>query len=233
MNFSVQNIITMVSVVGVLSILGGLALFISHILRKEHEFQEKERAAFREYENIIKKAHTDAALLLEKATATSRGLLAQTRTTNEHIVSDFDKVMQSIAQKQIEAINNDAALLKQGYQNKVTQMEHTIDQNTNHLITDAESSLDKQLESFTTTLMAHATKSEQMMSQKTQEMLQKVEKELGEYKKSKMEKVDTEILGLIQRTYQEILGKSIPPNIQRELILEALEKSKKEGLFQL
>ena len=48
-----------------------------------------------------------------------------------------------------------------------------------------------------------------------------------------MEHIDQEILTLIQKTYQDILGRSVPQNVQRELVMEALEKSKKEGLFNL
>jgi hypothetical protein len=233
MIITVPSIMTAISVIGVLSILGAIALFISHILKKEHEFQEKERATFTQYETIIKRAHEDAASLLEKATQTSQTLISQTKTTNERLASDFDKILQQIAQKQIEAMNSEAEILKHGYQNKVNQMQSTIDQNTNTMMQTTEVNLDKQLAVFTQTLMSHATKSEQMISQKTQEMLQKIELELETYKKTKMQNVDHEILQLIQKTYQEILGRSIPPTVQRELILEALEKSKKEGLFTL
>jgi hypothetical protein len=233
MIITVPSIMTAISVLGVLSILGAIALFISHILKKEHEFQEKERATFTQYESIIKRAHEDAASLLEKATQTSQTLISQTKTTNERLASDFDKILQQIAQKQIEAMNSEAEVLKHGYQNKVNQMQSTIDQNTNTMIQTTEVSLDKQLALFTQTLMSHATKSEQVISQKTQEMLQKIELELETYKKTKMQNVDQEILQLIQKTYQEILGRSIPPTVQRELILEALEKSKREGLFNL
>jgi hypothetical protein len=231
MIITVPSIMTAISVLGVLSILGAIALFIHHILKKEHEFQEKERATFTQYEIIIKRAHEDAAALLEKATQTSQTLISQTKTTNERLASDFDKILQQIAQKQIEAMNSEAETLKHGYQNKVNQMQSTIDQNTNTMIQTTEVNLDKQLALFTQSLMSHATKSEQIISQRTQEMLQKIELELETYKKTKMQNVDQEILQLIQKTYQEILGRSIPPTVQRELILEALEKSKKEGLF--
>lgn len=231
MIFSVPSIMTAISVIGVLSILGAIALFIHHILKREHEFQEKERATFKQYEDIIKRAHEEAAALLEKATETSKQLVSQTRTTNERLTSGFDKVLQQVAEKQIEALNREAEILKKDYLSKINQMQANIDQNANSLIQTTETNLDKQLETFTQNLMAHATKSEQMMTQKTQEMLQNLDAELQQYKKARMEKVDTEIMALIQKTYKDILEKTIPPEIHRDLILEALEKSKKEGLF--
>jgi hypothetical protein len=233
MIITVPNIITIISVLGVLSVLGAIALFISHVLKKESEFQEKQRATFGQYEEIIKRAHEEAAQLLEKTVATSQQLLAQTRGTNETLAEDFDRVLQTIAQKQIQAINSEATVLKKAYQDKIMQMESTIDQNTKQMIQGAESNLDTQLATFTKNLMTHASKSEQMLGEKTKEMLTQVQTEVNEYKKQKLATVDHAILELIQKTYQDILGKSIPPEIHQQLILEALEKTKKEGVFDL
>lgn len=230
---TVPSIMTVISVLGVLSILGALALFIHHVLKREHEFQEKERATFSQYEEIIKRAHEQAADILDKTVTTSEHLLSNVRGTNETIATDFDKVLQAIANKQIQAINNEAAMLKKGYQDRISQMETTIDHNTDTMIQSAETNLDKQLAAFTQNLMVHASKSEQMIGTKTQEMLKQVESEVTEYKKKKLATVDSAILQLIQKTYQEILGRTIPQEVNQQLILEALEKTKKEGVFNL
>ncbi len=233
MIINVPSVIAVVSIIGVLSVLGAIALFIYTVLKKEHEFQEKQKKTFGEYESIIKKAHEEAAQLLEKTMLASQHILTQAKATNENIESDFDKVLQTIAQKQIQSLNSEAAVLKKGYQDKVTQMQSTIDQNTLQMIQGAEGNLEKQLAAFTQTLMNHTSKSEQMVNEKTKEMLEKVEEQVVEYKQAKLEKVDQTILELIQKTYKDILGRSIPPNIHKELILDALEKSKKDGMFDI
>lgn len=233
MIFTVPSMMTIISVLGVLSILGAVALFIHHVLKREHEFQEKERATFSQYEDIIKRAHDEANDLLDKTVTTSEHLLANVRGTNETAAADFDKVLQAIANKQIQAINHEAALLKKGYENKITQMETTIDHNTENMLQNAEVNLDKQLATFTQNLMVHATKSEEIIGTKTQEMIGQIEAEVNEYKKKKMATADAAIMQLIQKTYQEILGRIVPPDVNQELILKALEKSKKEGVFEL
>jgi vacuolar-type H+-ATPase subunit H len=214
-------------------VLGAIALFISHVLKREHEFQEKERSTFTQYEDIIKRAHQEAAELLEKTTATSQQLVSQVRTTNDKLTSDFDRVLQQIAEKQIQAMNQQAEGLKKGYQQKVTNMETAIDQNTKSILQNAESDFDKQLDTFAKSLLAHATKSEQAINNKTKELLDHSQAEIDAYKKEQLAKVDKAILELIQKTYQDILGKSIPASVHQEMILEALEKTKKEGVFDL
>lgn len=233
MIISVQGLLPIITIIGVLAILGAIALFISHVLKKEHEFQEKEHALFGQYEDIIKRAHQEATDLLDKTVTTSEQLLSQTKGTNEQLATDFDKILHKIAEKQIQALNTEASELKKGYQDKVMQMESTIDQNTRSMIQETETNLDKQMAAFSQNLMTEASKSQQLMGEKTREMLAQVEVEVTEYKKGKLHAVDQQILQLIQKTYKDILGKSIPPEIHRELILEALEKSKKDGLFTL
>lgn len=233
MVINVPIVIAVVSIIGALSVLGAIALFIYTVLKKEHEFQEKQKRTFTEYEDIIKKAHDEAKQLLEKTMSASQHLLTEAKSTNENMEKDFDKVLQTIAQRQIEALNKEAGVMNKGYQDKVSRMESTIDQNTQAMIQGAESTLQNQLTNFTQTLMAHTTKSEQMVNEKTQELLTEVQEQVELYKQEKMAKVDQAILELIQKTYKDILSKSIPPNIHKELILEALEKTKKEGLFDL
>ncbi len=186
-----------------------------------------------EYDNKRTKHHREAAQLLEKTMLASQHLLGEAKATNENLEGNFDKVLQMIAQKQIQSLNTEAAVLKKGYEEKVGRMESTIDQNTQQMIKGAEGTLEKQLATFTQTLMDHTSKSEQMVTEKTKEMLEEVEEEVAKYKSDKIAKVDKTILELIQKTYKDILGKSIPPNIHQELILEALEKTKKDGMFDI
>jgi len=233
MIITVPSIMTIISVLGVLSILGALALFIHHVLKREHEFQEKEKATFSQYEEIIKRAHEQAADILDKTVTTSEHLLSNVHGTNDTIATDFDKILQTIAQKQLQAINHEAALLKKGYENKITQMETTMDQNTANMLQNTAANLDKQMATFTQNLLTHASKSEEMIGTKTQEMLGQIETEVNEYKKRKLAAADQEIYQLIQKTYLEILGKTLPTDVNQELILKALEETKKEGVFNL
>lgn len=233
MIITVPSIMTTISVLGVLSILGALALFIHHVLKREHEFQEKEKATFGQYEEIIKRAHEQAADILDKTVTTSEHLLSNVHGTNETIATDFDKVLQALAQKELQAINHEAAMLKKGYETKITQMETTLDQNTTSMLQNTVANLDKQMATFTQNLLNNTSKSEQMLGTKTQEMLGQIEAEMNDYKKKKIAAADQEIYQLIKKTYQEVLGKTLPPDVNQELILKALEDTKKEGVFTL
>jgi hypothetical protein len=62
-------------------------------------------------------------------------------------------------------------------------------------------------------------------------LLPQMEQELDEYKKIRLQQADRTITQVIQEVSQEILNKSISLDDHQRLLIEALEKAKKEGVF--
>ncbi len=225
--------IQIIFVIATITILGGIAVFIYSILKKEHEFQEKEKETFQQYKRILKKAHTQARSLLETTSAASQELWTETKATNEDLTENLDKVLQTMAQKHIETMSKQAQLLQNDYKNKVTQMQNQIDQNTEQMIQNAQKDITGQVAQFSQVLIKNATSSEETINKKTQELLLAVENEITEYKKQRLAKIEADVSQIVQKTYQEVLHTSIPEDIQQQLILEALEKAKQEGILTL
>ncbi len=65
----------------------------------------------------------------------------------------------------------------------------------------------------------------------TKEKLIKLEKEIEEYKKEQIKKIDKEIYQILSQVAKEVLGKAIDISTHERLVIEALEKAKKEGIF--
>ena len=213
-------ITTLLTVTGVLAVLGGIALFIYTVLNREREFQEKEKKTFTEYNQVLANANEQAAQILEATVATSQRLLAETRTTNESLIVDINKVLQQMAEKQIHTLGTETVTLEKEYEKQTAQIEQLISESIERMLKNAEAGINKQLINLTASL-----------DTKTQQLLTNVEEEISEYKKLKLQKLDADIMKLVQKTYQDVLGRSIPENVQQELIIEALEKAKEEGVF--
>jgi hypothetical protein len=62
-------------------------------------------------------------------------------------------------------------------------------------------------------------------------LLPQLEKELDDYKKLRLQQADRTVTHIIQEVSQQILNKSLPLEDHQRLLLEALEKAKKEGVF--
>lgn len=61
---------------------------------------------------------------------------------------------------------------------------------------------------------------------------QQTEKEIKEYKDEKLEEIDDKINAVIRQAAEEVIGKSLDTESHQELVLDALEKAKKEKFFE-
>jgi hypothetical protein len=232
MIITLDYLINMFAIVSVLAVLAAIALFLYHILKKEHEFQEKERKTINDYESVLKKAHNEAEQILDAATQTAQQILTETQTTNERINEDLNHVLQQLAQKSLQTVNQETYVLGQNYQQKLSTVEASLENNAQQLIQTTQEDILKQLTQYHETFVKKATATETMLDKKTQELLTQVDTEVAAYKKAEYEKLDQQIMGLMQKTYQEVLHRTMPDEIQHELIIEALEQARREGVFQ-
>lgn len=212
-------------------ILGGLALFIYFILRKEHELQHKEEATFNKYKSILESAEQQAIQLMETTTDTSGQILSNAKATSEHVEIDLDRVLQSIADKHIQALHTDTQRFQQDYEQKLQHFQQQFDTIGQDLVEHAKQEMGQTLDQTTKSLMEKSTQSQDAIDSKTQALITQMHDEIAEYKKERITKVDQEIADLVQKTYKEVLGQSLNETAQHKLIMEALEKARKEGVL--
>ena len=62
-------------------------------------------------------------------------------------------------------------------------------------------------------------------------MLPGLQKELDEYKAAKMKETDQMTQRIVQRVSQEVLNKSISLEDHQQILIDSLEKAKREGIF--
>ena len=61
----------------------------------------------------------------------------------------------------------------------------------------------------------------------------KAQIEIAEYKKHQLSKIDQSMNDVLLKVSGSILGKVIPIRDHQQLIIDALEQAKKEGMFQI
>lgn len=210
-------------------ILGGIALFVYTILKREQEIQNKQSDTFHRYNKIINNAHNEARAILDTTSVTSVNILADSKATNEHVSENLDHVLQGIAQSHIQHLKQSTDEFTKSHDEKLIKLQEELKNHTEKAIKDSETRLNQSLEKYLEPIVSSATNSHNAIDARTQELISQVEKELKDYKTARMAKIETEVQELVKRTYREVLRKSIPESVQEELILESLEKAKAEG----
>ncbi|MEK7571829.1 MAG: hypothetical protein AAB553_06155 [Patescibacteria group bacterium] len=210
-------------------ILGGLALFIYSILKKEQDFQKKEATTFTKYNDILRKAEDQARQLLDSTSASSARLLEESRTTSEHIEVDLDRILQKIAQEHIQKLNTDTTNFEGAYNQRLEQFQQDFTVMSKQLLEHAEATMTKQIGEATTAITTRTSHSQSLLEQQMQALLAQVETEIQEHKKGRIAAIDSEVRQLVDKTYREVLKQSMPTSIDQKLILEGLAKAKAQG----
>jgi hypothetical protein len=121
----------------------------------------------------------------------------------------LQKMVLSIEQEAVDTAQNFA----RSYQASLSQLSASSLNDFQTVVKELEMDLQKQSQQFHDTLFTQ------------------MKKELEDYKTLRMQQTDAMITHIIQKASQEIFNKTIPLSDHQTLVINALEKAKKEGIF--
>ena len=192
--------------------------------RKEKEIEKKETKIDADYHRVVDDALARERKILDDATTESHHLVEDATTQADHIITGAEYVssasketVNQALQKMVLSIEKEAIDTAQtfarSYQASLTQLSASSLNDFQTVVKSLELDLQKQSSAFHETLFMQ------------------MKQELEEYKKERMKQTDALITRIIQKASQEIFNKTIPLADHEALVLAALEKAKKEGVF--
>lgn len=190
-----------------------MTYYLWRILTKEQELQKKEEKIDSGYHQVVDNALSKERKILEDAVAEADEIIAGA----QYISQESKDVVKEALEKM--AVDIQKATLDTAQQYR-TNHDLSLKQLTMQSITDFQDitkslkeNLQKELESF------HS------------KLLPKMEGELEEYKRARLEQIDKVVVQIVQIASQEILNKTLSVEDHEHLVRESLEKAKKEGAF--
>lgn len=183
-------------------------------LRAKEKSVEKERLKTDEkYHHVVDDAIAKEQKILDDATQKATQIIANTdfltSASKESVAKSLDKMEGEIEQEAKTASDEFTKTYAISLQKIATQSLTNLQSITKAM----ETELDKQSKEY------------------KESLLPRLEKELEEYKKMRLQQAERTINHVIQEVTQEILNKSLSLDDHQRLLLESLEKAKKEGAF--
>lgn len=226
-------IINTVIIIAATSLLGIIALIVYSFMKKEEDTEADKELNSEIYGKILQEADINATTLLNKTQETAAHILSDSRNTNEHVAEELDKVLHMIVQKHITQMNQATDQFQKMQGSLLSELEAKLTEQSKQTASLTESRVSAALETFTQNLMGKSVAGEEKVDQKTKELLAQAEREINEYKKRQIAEIQNQVQELLLKTYRDVLRRSLPEEAQRELILEALEKAKTDGVVTL
>lgn len=180
---------------------------------RETDLQKKEVKLDSDYHQVVDSTLSKERKIIDDATKQASAILSNTKYVSDASKTTVDQALQ----RMISAIQQDTAQssneILTKYKNYLQQTSGKSLENLNLVTKEFETDLQKQLGEFKKTL------------------LPQLQKELEVYKTKRFQQADKVIEKVIQEVSQIVFSKSISLEDHKNLILESLERARKEGVF--
>ena len=180
---------------------------------REKLLREKEGKIDIDYHQIVDNALTKEKKIIEDATAQAGTIIAKT----EFVTQDSKEMVNRALRQMSFDIQKESNDIGRKF---VGDYEIFL----NNLSTTS-------LGEFKNTAKEFGTDLEKQIKEFREALLPNIEKEIENYKLERFKAVDKAVNVIIQKVSEKALNKSIPPEDHNNLIVESLEKAKKEGVF--
>lgn len=212
------------------SVTANLALFIfliyyiARLRAREKSLERKEEKVDSHYHEVVDDALTKERKIMEDAVQESNEIIADAASEASEILTGAQYVSDSSKKTVDDALKNVSVDIKKeaeqtardftkSYQTSLTQLTNESLSDFQHITKELQTDLQKKLSEFHSTL------------------LPALEKELEEYKKTRIRLIEESVTRIVTDASQEIMNKSISLEDHQKLVIDSLEKAKKEGVF--
>lgn len=202
-------------------IIATLAYFL-YAYWKETKIIDTEEETLSAYQRIIRQAHQQARDIIKQASSQAKHILTDTQFIKSHAAKELDRDM---AKEAAAILQSYQEALEQVTQEAVAEMKNAA----NSINQVGTNEVDAYRESLKKELVVHKDALDKMVADE----FAKARSEVEAYKKDQMGKVDKAVSKVVVTIVEKVLGRMISTEDHEELVLQALEQAKKDGLFHI
>ncbi|HSX40302.1 MAG TPA: hypothetical protein VLF68_01680 [Candidatus Saccharimonadales bacterium] len=178
--------------------------------------------------HLIDSARDRAFQIVETANHHAQEILENARVLSQESKKLLDEQLQTVLATQTTDLQKTAKELTQAYQEKLSVLEKENIQMARTVSKDIEDHTMSELRAFEESLKKETIVSQKSVDSQVQKLFESAKSEIEEYKKEQIEKIDTQVISVLQFVTKQILGQSLSFDQHNELLLKALEQAKKQ-----
>jgi hypothetical protein len=197
-----------------LAIFGFIWYYLWEMKNKEKWIDEERKKTDTNYHHVVDEALAKERKILDDATREATQIITKT----EYVTTESTTAVNEALQKMEEQVEKDAG--------------STSHEFTKTYSTSLQKLADQSLREMQNITRAMGEDLQNQTKEFSAKMLPTLEKELEEYKKIRLQQAERTITHVIQEVTQQILNKSLSLDDHQKLLVESLERAKKEGVFE-
>ncbi len=209
--------------------------FFIEYKNREQDLKKKENKVDADYHQVVDTALSKERKILEDATSEADKIITDAKVLNADSKELVNQALQKMVVAMQQEVTDEANNFLKSYQVSIQQLSMQSIYNYQSITKGLEIDLQKIADDLKVNLVNISNGLQADLAKQINEfhttLLPAMQKELDEYKNIRFKQADKTINEVIQRVGVELLNKSITVEDHKTLMVEALEKAKKEGVF--
>jgi len=204
--------------------LGAIVIYYTRTVRKLQTLNKEKDITQKE---ILQKSD----LILEEAREKALKIVSDANLFDDSTKKLFDQELKRIQEGQVNTLEKLSYDLLNSYQKELTDLKDNNIKIVNNISKDIESSTVSELKDFKEILKKETFESQKIVEGKIEEAYKAAQKDIEDYKIVQLKKVEGQIYEIIQNVSKIVLGKTLSLQEHEQLVMDALEKAKKEEVI--
>jgi F0F1-type ATP synthase membrane subunit b/b' len=181
---------------------------------------------------LLASAHEKAQEIIEQANRQAMTILSNSKTYETSSNDTLNEKLAALEKQQETVFNQATEEMKTAYQDLLIQIQEEDINTLKSMTKDIESDVLADFKEFRASLEKETINSEKFVKEKIDEEYLTLQKELETYKKEQYQKIDRDVYKILYRVSEMVMSQGIPFDKHKQLVLEALDRAKKEQVFQ-
>ena len=206
-----------------------LSLSLCVIVISYEKFAHKLQLLHKEKSHIEEKMLKKSDNILEEAREKAVKIVDNANLFDESTKKIFDQELKRTSESQIKTLEKLSYDYLFAFQKELIALKENNIKMMGNVSKDIENSVVAELNDFKEILKKETYDSQKIVQTKIEEAYKVVQKEIEDYKGTQLKKVEVQIYDIIQNVSKIVLGKTLSLQEHEQLVIDALEKAKKEG----
>lgn len=225
--FQFNGLILLVNIfVALLNILLGM-----FFLKKIKELNHKEHEIDKSFSKIVEHAHAKSEALLEAAAEKASAIIKETKTLKVEMDHDLQLALKESVRGHMTLFDEVSKRVTLSYAEIFKNMRQEFLAHMDQVNDKVKQLAEDNLNTYRAIIKDEASTAQLSIQQKIDEEFAKAKKDIEAYRANEISYIDKSIGKIILQISKDIIGREINLIDQQNLLFEALDRAKKEGVF--
>lgn len=187
--------------------------------------------AYDEATKIMDEAREQSNQIINETTQKSKDILNSINNLSSSAKGEVEQELEQLAEKQKALLNTTTQELAGFYKNIVEKQKQESLAAISGASDDIKNALLNEVGEFENTLQKETVEKQAALEKRLEEEYQKIQGELEQYKRDRIDKIDSSIFEVLHEVTAKVLGKALSLEEHKQLVLDALNQAKSDKLL--